>query len=151
MKNSHKQAVRNLALSPAVGVGCVAGGAALGTLVTLAGLVAGLTAPVWYPRRGYRQGAELDAMEELLGPAPKKGKKGKAQRVEITSSGARDVTMRKRAAALLRTGAGLADESMVLAPVPKALAKFLGQLTPEVIEKLKAFAEAKKAEAPAHG
>jgi hypothetical protein len=59
--------------------------------------------------------------------------------------------MRKRAAALLRTGAGLADESMVLAPVPKALAKFIGQLTPEVIEKLKAFAEAKKAEVPAHG
>ena len=143
MGQKHTRALRNLALSPAVGAGCVLGGALLGAACVVGGTAAGLTAPVWYTRRGYRQGKEMDEMEELLGPAPKRsrGKKTKSRKpITATAQETRN-TLRKQAAAALRAGAGVVSGDSVLMPVPKALAQLAKNLSPEMLEKLQAFAQ----------
>ena len=153
MGQKHTRALRNLALSPAVGAGCVLGGALLGAACVVGGTAAGLTAPVWYTRRGYRQGKEMDEMEELLGPAPKRsrGKKTKSRKpIAATAQETRN-TLRKQAAAALRAGAGVVSGDSVLMPVPKALAQLAKNLSPEMLEKLQAFAQLQAKGAPAGG
>lgn len=147
MGHKHTRALRNLALSPAVGAGCVLGGALLGAACVVGGTAAGLTAPVWYTRRGYRQGKEMDEMEALLGAPPKRSRGGKKTAKAAAKVHPRRTTIRAAAAGALRAGAGLADETLVPVLMPKALAKLASKLSPEMLEKLQAFAAAQAAPA----
>jgi hypothetical protein len=149
MGHRHRLAARNLALSPVVGIGCALGGVALGTAIAIAGVGAGVTAPVWYTRDGWMKGKEQDELEAFLAVPPTKGKKGKkAAAVPSAAVGNKRASIRNQAAEVLRAGAAIADDSVVPILVPKELALFVKN-NPEAVEKIKALITAQVA--TAHG